>query len=307
MSYIKSKKKQRHNGTRKIIAGIKLPPMEFIEDSNVKTIMGIDPTYYSLVEDRPIRTDSTIHNYKQNIKEIALKRTMQGFLVDEILRIEREIETEKDIYKTAVRQFDEHHNSFNKFLSDDNNKTITIMRKSDFLAKDLVTQTEEFKKLKHEMALLKSKLQYIDETLIILLSFQNFLNKASPILWQEKHNFNRDFQYSKLFYIDANIFRRVDSRAVIERFRKLPAPKLYFKTPDQLLSAFTMMEKQNLNYLLATEELNSEKNKFLNSLKHLKLLLRQELEHIQQKVNKLYNKSPKLNFCLLSNIKFYTF
>ncbi|KAM3966304.1 uncharacterized protein ACR2FA_012607 [Aphomia sociella] len=283
MDSLKNKKNVKRQ-TRKTIAGIKLPPIVQSTDIHVKTILDIDPDYYSLVEGRPIRSNISIHKYKQNIKEVALKRTLHGFLVDEILRIDKEIETEKNVYETASTHFEEYQNSFDKFLADDNNKTISIMKKSDGLAKKLINQFDEHKKANYEMASLKSKLQYIDETLMILLSFQNFLYKAAPILWREKQNIELDIKHKEIFVIDSDIFREIDINGIKERLNRLPLPQLYFETPEQILSVFNFLEKQNLNYLLVTEELNSEKNKFLKILDILKRNLKQELDFIQQKI-----------------------
>lgn len=283
MDSLKKKKKSKR-GTRKTIVGIKLPPIEPIKDSDLKTIIDIDPAFYSLVEGRPIRQSKSIHEYKKCIKDVAMKRTIHAFLVDEILRIDRGIESERNIYETAYKHFEEYQNSFDKFLAHDNNKTIAIMQRSDALAKELANQNEEFKKANYEMASLKSKLQYIDETLMILLSFQNFLNKASPILWQESHNIKLDTKYSEICTIDSDIFKEIDKHVIEKRLLDLPPPHLFFETPEQLLIVFGYLEKQNLNYLLVTEELNSEKNRFLRTLETLKKLMRQELEYIHEKV-----------------------
>nr|XP_026486778.1 uncharacterized protein LOC113393884 [Vanessa tameamea] len=208
-------------------SGIKLPPITKCKKSDVRTILDVDPQYFSLVEGRPIKTNTSINKYKQNIRNIALKRTLHGFLTDEILRINREIETERKIYNTASKHFEEYQHSFDKFLADDNNKTIVIMKTSDNLAKELSNETEEHKKANFELATIK------------------------------------------------------------ERLNKLPPSRLYFKTPDQLLIVFDLLEKQNLNYLLVTEELNVEKNKFLKSLGFLKNLLGNELEFIKAKMKKI--------------------
>ncbi|XP_026762700.1 cilia- and flagella-associated protein 100-like [Galleria mellonella] len=280
-------KKNIRRQTRKTIAGIKLPPIGPAADIQIKTILDIDPDYYSLVEGRPIKPNTSIHKYKQNIKEVALKRTLHGFLVDEILRIDKEIETEKNIYETASKHFEEYQNSFDKFLADDNNKTISVMKKSDGLAKDLVNRSDECKKANYEMASLKSKLQYIDETLVILLSFQNFLYKAAPILWREEHKIRLDIKHNEIFSMDSDIFSKIDINAIKERLSQLPEPRLYFETPEQILIVFDSLEKQNLNYLLVTEELNSEKNRFMKTLDILKIKLRQELDFIQQKIKEI--------------------
>ncbi|XP_013190503.2 uncharacterized protein LOC106134907 [Amyelois transitella] len=279
----KSKKLIRRT-TRKTIAGIKLPPLEGSADGQVKTILDIDPDYYSLVEGRPIKPNPSIYKYKQNVKEVALKKTLYGFLVDEILRIEKEIETERIVYETASTHFNEYQDSFDKFLADDNNKTIAIMKKSDALSKDILILSEEHKKANYEVASLKSKLQYIDETLSILLSFQNFLCKAAPILWREKQNVMLDVKHEDIFRMDSNIFQKIDVQEIKENLNGLPPTHLYFETPVQLITVFDALEKQNLNYLLATEELNTEKNKFLKALDNIKLKLRQELDYIQQKI-----------------------
>lgn len=277
-------KKKIRRQTRKTVAGIKLPPIEPVQDSGVKTVIDIDPAYYSLVEGRPIRPNKSINEYKKNIKNVALKRTLHGFLIDEIFRIDREIETERNIYETAYKHFEEYQNSFDKFLADDNNKTIAIMQRSDALAKELANQTEEHKKANYEMASLKSKLQYTDETLMILLSIQNFLNKASPILWQDSHNIKLDIKRTEIFTMDSDIFKKLDVDAIGARLKELPTPQLYFETPEQLLIIFGLLEKQNLNYLLVTTELSSEKNRFLRTLDVLKNMMRQELDFIQEKV-----------------------
>ncbi|KAI8426522.1 hypothetical protein MSG28_005328 [Choristoneura fumiferana] len=278
-------KKLIRKQSSKAVFGIKLPPIEKNESSReVKTILDVDPDYFSLVEGRKIRPSTSMNKYKEDIKNVALKRTLRGYLVDEILRIDREIETERSIYETASTHFDEYQHSFDKFLADDNNKTIAIMQKSDSLAKDLVNQTEEHKQANYEMATLRSKLQYIDETLLILLSFENFLHTVSPILWQEGNNVELGKKHSEIITIDSNIFVPVNKDLVTERLSQLSAPKLYFETPEQLSEMFDLLERQNLNYLLATEELNAEKNKLLKARDLFKESLRQELDFIQKKI-----------------------
>ncbi|PZC84291.1 hypothetical protein B5X24_HaOG205486 [Helicoverpa armigera] len=284
MDKLKKKKKVKR-GTRKTIAGIKLPPIEPVE--GIKTIVDVDPAYYSLVEGRPLKQSKSINEYKKCIKSVALNRTLHGFLVDEILRIDREIESERNIYETAFKHFEEYQNSFDKFLADDNNKTIAIMQKSDALDKELANQTEKHKKANYEMASLKSKLQYIDESLMILLSFQNFLYKASPILWQDNHNIKLDVKHPEIFTMESDIFVNIDEDAIAKKLKDLPPPQLYFETPKQLLTIFDLLEKQNLNYLLLTTEFSSEKNKFLKTVEVLKAILRQELDFIKEKIKEV--------------------
>nr|XP_034831578.1 uncharacterized protein LOC117988536 [Maniola hyperantus] len=274
--------------SKKEFGPIKLPPIDANSDCDVKTILDVDPHFYSLVEGRPIRTNKSISKYKKNIRDIALKRTLHGFLKDEILRITREIDTEKKIYRTASKHFDEYQHSFDKFLAHDNNKTIAIMRKSDNLAKELNNQTEEHKQANFELATLKSKLQYIDETFQIMVSFQNFLHKAAPILWQEKNNINLNIEYLEIITMKSDIYSEINKNLVKVRLSKYPPPRLYFESPEQLLHVFDLLEKQNLNYLLVTEELNTEKNKFLKSLGLLKNIIHKELDFIQEKVNETY-------------------
>ncbi|CAH2091273.1 unnamed protein product [Euphydryas editha] len=280
-------KKLVKNCNKKVLSSVKLPPITKNNDRDVRTILDVDSQYFSLVEGRPIKINKSISKYKQNIREIALKRTLRGFITDEILRINREIETERKIYFTVSKHFDEYQHSFDKFLAYDNNKTIAIMKKSDNLAKELTSETEEHKQANFELATIKSKLQYINETLQILLSFQNFLYKAAPILWQDKYNVNLNPEHFEILSMDSDIFIKIDINIIQERLNKLPPPRLYFETPVQLLVVFDLLEKQNLNYLLVTEELNMEKNKFLKSLGLLKRLLGQELEYIKEKIRKI--------------------
>lgn len=285
--------------TRKTVAGIKLPPIEPVADGDIKTINNVDPAFYSLVEGRPIRSNKSIRVYKKNIKTIAMKRTVHGFLIDEILRINREIKSEQCIYEKAYEHFEEYQKSFDKFLAHDNNKTIAIMQRSDALAKELTNQNEKLKKANYEMASLKSKLQYIEETLMILLSFQNFLHKASPTLWQNSHSIKLDIKYSEIFIIDCDVFKEIDKKLIEKRLSGLPAPQLYFDCPEQLLTIFELLEKQNLNCLLLTEELNSAKNRFLKTVDVLKILLREELDYIQEVVG------ISIIFFMISNSNLY--
>lgn len=282
---MEKKKKIVKKESRKIVGGVKLPPIEAVQDDDIRTILDIDPEYYSLVQGRPIRPNNSINKYKQDIKNVALKRVMHGFLVDEIIRIDREMTSERNAYKTAYKHFEECRHSFDKFLAYDNDKTIVIMKRSDNLAKELANQVEDHKNASYELASIKSKLQYIDETLLILLSFENFLHKAAPILWQESQSVKLDTKHSEIMIIDSDIFKKVDIDLIKERLSKLDSPRLYFQTPQQLMTIFDLIEKQNLNYLLVTEKLNCEKNKFLKARDLLKRMLHEELDHIQQKVN----------------------
>lgn len=271
--------------TRKTVAGIKLPPIEQVSDNTVKAILDIDPLYYSLVKGRPIRPNTSTQKYKHNLKGIAIKRTLHGFVLDAILRIGREIEAENSIYDITSKHFDEYQSSFNKFLADDNNQTIAIMKKSDSLAKSLKCKIDEHKKTTYDLASLKSTLHYNNESLMILLSFQNFLNKASPILWQKKNNIKLDVDRPEFFLTETDIFRSIEINITKERLESLTPPYLYFEKPEQLLIIFDLLEKQNLNYLLVTEELRSEKNKFIKAKNLLKSLLNQELDFIYEQVS----------------------
>lgn len=281
---MEKKRKGVKKGSRDIVFGVKLPPIEAVQGNDVRTILDIDPEYYSLVQGRPIKPNKSINKYKQDIRNGALKRVMYGFLVDEIIRIDREMTSERNTYQTAYKHFEECRHSFDKFLAFDNDKTIVIMKRSDNLAKELANQIEDHKKASYELASIKSKLQYIDETLLILLSFENFLHRAAPILWQESQNVKLDAKHSEIVTMNTDIFTKINIHIINERLSKLDSPRLYFQTPQQLMAIFDLIEKQNLNYLLVTEELNCEKNKFLKAKDLLKRMLHGELDLIQEKV-----------------------
>ncbi|XP_037976676.2 uncharacterized protein LOC119694435 [Plutella xylostella] len=280
------KNKASKKGTRRTVFGIKLPPIEPCDDNEViKTTLDIDPAFYSMIDGRPIRPNTSLNAYKQNIRDIAVKRTLHGFVTDEIIRIDREIESERYIYEKALAHFEDYKNSFDKFLADDNNKTIAVMTKSDTMTKDLTNLTEDQKQVSYELASIKSKLQYVDQNFMILLSFENFLHKASPILWQDSHNITLELKHEEILTINNDILLEIDKALIIKKLNKFPPPRLYFETPEQLLIIFQLLEKQNLNYLLVTEELSVQKNKFIKALDGIKTLLRQELNFIQQKIN----------------------
>ncbi|XP_068618699.1 structural maintenance of chromosomes protein 2-like [Battus philenor] len=275
-------------------SGVKLPPIEQSDD-HVKTILDVDPDFYSLVDGRPIRPDTSIRKYKQNIKDLALKRTLYGFISDEILRVEKDIKTEANIYKIALNNFNECQESFNKFLADDNNKTITVMKKSDNLDKELAYQIDEHKKGSYELASLKSKLQYIEDTLQILLSFQRFLYNAAPILWQQAHKFTTgNFQF---FAMESDIFCKIDVEVIKEKLKELPPPQLYFKTSHQIMAMFQSLETHNLNYLLKAEELRCDKNKFMESIHGIE-------DDISKKVEREKELKQEFFKILQSRIKF---
>lgn len=280
------RKKTKRNEQQKRLTKLRLPPIELDhEDSTkVKTVLDIDPDYFSLVDGRPIRPSTSINAYKKNIRDVSLKRTVHGFLTDEILRIDKEIATENNIYEIASKQFEECKKSFDKFLAYDNDKTIYVMKESDTLNKELMIKTEEYKKINYEMASLKSKLQYIDETLLILLSFESFLHKVSPHLWQKSMNINLNVKHSEILPVHSDVFQKVDINLIKDRLSNLASPRLYFESPEQLLNIFYLLEKQNLNYLLITEEMNSIKNSFLNTRNKFMESLKHELHLIEEKV-----------------------
>lgn len=278
--YKMEEKSKKYNSDKKINA-VKLPP---IDGEQIKTVLDIDPDYFSLVEGRPIHSNKSYNTYKKNIRDVALKRTVHGFLSEEILRIDKEMINERTIYENAAKHFDECKKSFDKFLAYDNDKTINIMKKSDSLNKDLLTKTEEHKKVHYEMASLKSKLQYIDETLSILLTFEHFLHKVAPHLWQKSENIDLSIKQTELISVDTGFLEKVDIDSIKSKINKLPPPKIYFESPEQLLNIFYLLEKQNLNCLLITEEMNSLKENFLKARDKFKENLKNELRFTEEKV-----------------------
>lgn len=287
---LKMYKNEKNSKGKRCDNSVKLPPIENSNDSDkVKTVVDIDPHYYSLVKGRPIRPNHSLNTYKQNIRDVVLKRTINGFLNDEILRIDQEINKERDIFENAEELFYETKKSFDKFLAYDNDKTISIMKKSDSLNKELMNKTEYHKKISYEMASLKSKMQYIDETLLILLSFENFLMKVAPYFLENSENRSTPNTHTEIFTMDTNIFQKINTTAIKEKIDSLPIPKLIFGTPEQLLKIFNFLEKQNLNFLLKTEELNTVKINFFKARDLLLDDIKKEMIFIQEKVSILHN------------------
>ncbi|GBP66465.1 hypothetical protein EVAR_51451_1 [Eumeta japonica] len=276
--------KQRKNRSASKF-GIKLPPIEGkVENFKVKTVMDIDPDFFTLVDGRSIRPNKSLSVYKGNIRDLMLKRTLRGYTEDEILRIDRQNKAETEIHERAVIHFEEYKTSFDKFLADNNNVTINIMRKSDGLARDLANKTEEHRKITFEMTNLKSKLQYVDETIMILLSFERFLHRISPGKWQKDNNVDLAIQQKPIFTIGSNIFQQLNTDSIKEQLNALQPPRLYFETPEQLTEIFSVLETQNLEYLLKAEEMRVLLLKFLRALDRFKENLKHELDFVQEKV-----------------------
>lgn len=270
---------------RKILFGIKLPAVEPCPELKAKTITDVDPDFYSMVENRPIRPNTSYLTYKQNIHHIARNNATKGFVQDEILRINKDMEREKDIYEKTAKDFEDCKKSFDKFLAHDNDKTIEVMKRSDNLAKDVANQMHEHKQASFELATIKSKLQYINESIMILLSLENFLHKASPVLWREKNNVKIDAEYPDIYNADTDIFRPTDIQAIQDRINNLPPKSLYFEIPEQLIEVFDALEKQNLNFLLATEDIRSQKLKTLKALDDFKGKLKDETKNVNSNVS----------------------
>ncbi|GJQ68464.1 hypothetical protein Trydic_g17042 [Trypoxylus dichotomus] len=241
------------------------------ELQSMKTILDIDPNFFSIVEGRPIGEKFNVRDYIKDIRECLRSKIVAGYREDEVILIEENFIEEQRMIDEIKSRYESYVEQFEQFLSNDHSTSMELLRQAEKEATKAFEKYEIFRELSKDYGALKAQVYNLEEKWRNCKMYQKFLYLVSPLHWRKVHDYyhlKSEASHQSLVETESSIFEkyRLGSGseantldAMINMFLEDCAtqkePLLYFKEPYELLKVFRFIELQNLNSLLHSEEL----------------------------------------------------
>ncbi|XP_023310250.1 cilia- and flagella-associated protein 100-like [Anoplophora glabripennis] len=238
-----------------------------------KTVLNMDPNYYTVVGGKPIRNKLDIREYIQTVRESLRTKIVTGFREDDILLIDEELKLEQKVIDTIRENLQQYINIFEQFLIIDHRTAMNLLQQSETSATAGYAKYMEHNAVAKKFANLHSSLYNVEQKWKQCKTYQKFLYAVSPLTWRMEQDCPKNRRTSIYMLqqrpgdasdIYANYRLSLAERGlslqdIIQEFREEIAGEkdaaLYFTEPEQLLDVLKFIEMQNLNSLLHSEGL----------------------------------------------------
>lgn len=271
--------------------------MEEPDPVKIKTILDIDPDFYTIVEGRPVSKPFSMSKYLQQIRDVLRTRLMVGFRNDELLLFEEKIKREQQSIEKIKKNYAMYLQGFEQFLSEDYNESMKMLRTGEQATIITMEKAEYIKCLHRENAALEFNVHKLEERWRDLKMYQKFLYFISPMSWRQKYDYihrdNLELQPSQIFKKftlgeegqATSLINLVDE--YLECLKGEEEPALYFTSPDELIKVFRFIEIQNLNCLLHTEEIQVPMENMKKTMEDARKNFEKEAKAIQDMIDEL--------------------
>lgn len=243
---------ERLRVTTKCLPPRKQKRVPFIMDEP-HTVCDIYPTFFKVVEGRPIRSFYDIKAYMTNLRDITLYRANAGYLKEEIIQIETRISTELEDYEAVNDAVETIKMNFIIFAEEGYKEAKYKQHLAAEKATELENMIEQLEGYSFRFAKLKNQVSSIVAIYDKLLRYKRFLNSVSPDWWRER--------YEELCTLGSTICSKfftyleseeVESATVYKKSALSLAqlqPQLYFRRPMELSTILECTSRQCLNYM----------------------------------------------------------
>lgn len=268
------------------------------ETTRMKTILDIDPEFFSIIEARPIKEKFKISNYIDDMRKLLRLKIICGYRQDEIDLIEQNFNEEQRIIDEVKRNYEKYVNAFEEFLYDDHTASMNLLSEGEKQASLAEEKYEQYSELSKDFGTLRYTVYNLEEKWRSCKMYQKFLYLVSPIYWRRKHDYyhlsQKDSHQSLVSEISTVFGRyRLQSSGnvlsledLVEQFmddcNTQEDPLLFFTSPMQLLKVFRFIEIQNLNTLLHIEELAGPTENVKEGVKSATFVFDTEMQALQE-------------------------
>ncbi|KAB0801924.1 hypothetical protein PPYR_04110 [Photinus pyralis] len=254
-SRIKQENERKYNERHKIDLLNRLYVKE-PEVKSMKTILDVDPQFYTLTAGRPVGRKFNRRDYIEDINNVLRTKIAIGYREDDIMVVDENHASEKKILNEVSREFQKYLNTFEEFLFNDHSASMDLLKESEQIESEASEKVETLQKLTKGYGSLKSTVCNLEEKWRNCKTYQKFLYLVSPMDWRKEH----DFYLTQETANDRRPAGEVQSLSnlisqFVEDVQTQEKPSLFFSEPNQLLKVFAFIELQNLNTLLHSEEL----------------------------------------------------
>lgn len=268
------------------------------EETSIKTILDIDPEFFSIVEDRPIREKFKISNYVEDMRKLTRLKIICGYRQDEIDLIEQNFNEEQRLIDDVKRNYEQYVNAFEEFLYYDHTSSMKLLSESEKQAGLAAEKYEQYAELLKDFGNLRYKVYNLEEKWRSCKMYQKFLYLVSPIYWRRKHDYyhlSQKESHQSLASEISTVFGRYKLQSsgnvlsledLVDQFiddcNTQDDPLLFFTSPTQLLKVFRFIEIQNLNTLLHIEELAGPTESVKEGVKSASFVFDNEMQALQE-------------------------
>lgn len=268
------------------------------ETTRMKTILDIDPDFFSIVEGRPIKEKFKISNYIEDMRKLVRLKIICGYRQDEIELIEQNFNEEQRIIDEVRHNYEKYVNAFEEFLFDDHTASMKLLSESDKQATMAEEKFEQYSELSKDFGTLRYTVYNLEEKWRSCKMYQKFLYLVSPVYWRRKHDYyhlSQKESHQSLVSEISTVFGRYRLQSsgnvlsledLVEQFmddcKTQEDPLLFFTSPMQLLKVFRFIEIQNLNTLLHIEELAGPTEHVKEGVKSASYVFDTEMQALQE-------------------------
>lgn len=273
------------------------------ETTGMKTLLDVDPDFFSLVEGRPLLGKFRIRKYVHDVREVLRTRIVTGFREDEVDLIEENFASEQNMIDKIRNAYQTYVDTFEEFLYNDHTSSMKLLRLSEKEANLAIDKYEEYRQLSKSYGTLKYTVYNLEEKWRNCKMYQKFLYLVSPVYWRRKHDYyhlQQKDSHMSLVSEMSTVFGRyrlpssgdvLSLEALVDQFlddcRTQEDPILFFQTPDQLMKVFRFIEIQNLNTLLHIEELAVPTENVKEGIENARLVFETEMNALKDVINNL--------------------
>lgn len=273
------------------------------EITGMKTIVDIDPEFYSLVEGRPLMEKFDVRKYVQSVRDVLRTRIVTGFREDDVILIDENIIEEQRLIDETRAAYQKYVDTFEEFLFENHTESMKLLRQSEKEAGVASELYEQYCDLSKEYGKLKYVVYNLEEKWRNCKMYQKFLYLVSPVYWRRRYDYYHLTQkesHMSLATELSSVFGRyklpstgdvLSLEDLVEQFlddcRTQDDPLIFFDNPKQLIKAFRFIEIQNLNTLLHIEELAGPTETVKEGIRNARLVFETEMSNLQEIIDSL--------------------
>ncbi|KAJ1532005.1 hypothetical protein ONE63_000639 [Megalurothrips usitatus] len=124
-----------------------------------KTMVDMDPEFYSIVEGRPNRDRISVREYVDSIRDLVRVRLKIGYNEDECLLVDEQFRMERQRLDQILAQQKQYVDLFDQFLAEDHAASMELLKKADQAARLSAEKDAEIKVWIRTLGLLRTQVR----------------------------------------------------------------------------------------------------------------------------------------------------
>lgn len=129
------------------------------DDTAEKTMVDMDPEFYTVVEGRPNRERGSVRDYIGHIRDLVRVRLKIGYNEDECVLVDEQFRLERQRLEQILAQQKQYVDLFDQFLAEDHAASMELLKKADQAAKLSAEKDAEIKQWIRTLGLTRTQVR----------------------------------------------------------------------------------------------------------------------------------------------------